>query len=731
MWTCYLPTYLVPVTFGCSKPKLNMSKISRSISRNLFSLIVLTAALLYSCKNQSQVSDTHHEYTNALIHESSPYLLQHAHNPVDWHPWGPEALEKAEKENKLLIVSIGYAACHWCHVMEHESFEDSTVAAMMNEHFIPIKVDREERPDVDDIYMSAAQLMTGSGGWPLNAFALPDGRPVWAGTYFPQDQWIKILERFVELKENDYERLLSSAEQLTSGIGNLDAVELVTAEVQYEEQLIHDISGRFLDQVDIVEGGRRGAPKFPMPNNWEYLLKYADRANNAEALQAVTTTLDKMANGGIYDHVGGGFARYSVDGVWKVPHFEKMLYDNAQLVSLYAQAYSKTKNPQYRRVIEETLTFVQRELTSPDGGYYSSLDADSEGEEGKYYIWTTAELDQLLGDQAQLYKDYYSVTVEGNWEHGNNILHITESPLAIAKKYQLSEEELISQISALNEKLHELRAKRERPGLDDKILTSWNALMIKGYVDAYKALGNPDYLEEAILQAHFIIGAQMQDDARLNRNYKDGKSSINAFLDDYAQLIQALTALYEVTFDESWLNVSRDLLDYAIAHFYDEETRMYYYTSDVDPPLIARKKVLGDNVIPGSNSMMARNLARLGEIYYEKPYIEMADQMLANMMPTITQIQQPSFYSNWLQLLLDQVYAPYEVVVMGPDATALSHEMMQSYQANSFYLGGNAISTLPLLEYKYVDGQNMIYVCQNKVCKLPVQEVDKALTLMR
>lgn len=702
------------------------------ISVALRQIILFSILCMHSCKNLSQVNQDH-QYTNALINETSPYLLQHAHNPVDWHPWGTSALEKAKKENKLLIISIGYAACHWCHVMEHESFEDSLIASIMNEHFVPIKVDREERPDVDDIYMSAAQLLTGSGGWPLNAFALPDGRPVWAGTYFPKDKWEEILKRFAYLKENEWEKLESSANQLTSGIASLDEVTLIESAPKYSANLLKDITGRFLAQVDLEEGGRKGAPKFPMPNNWEFLLKYAVKSSDQQMLSAVTNTLDKMAYGGIYDQVGGGFARYSVDAIWKAPHFEKMLYDNGQLLSLYAQAYQATQRPLYKKVVEETIDFLNRELYSVEDGFYSSLDADSEGEEGKFYVWKDEELDELIindNDRA-LIKEYYSTLPEGNWEHGNNILHIKEGWPELLKRYSVSAVQLDSIIKHFKQQALTARAKRPRPGLDDKILTSWNALIIKGYIDAYKAIGKEEYLEQAIMTAHFVLKNQMQDDSRLNRNYKNGQSTINAFLDDYANLIYALTSLYEVTMDESWLNISKELLDYTIAHFFNPKNGMFNYTSDLDPALIARKMELSDNVIPGSNSMMARNLHLLGEIFYYPEYTEKAEQMLNNMMPNISQINQPSFYSNWLQLLFDIIYPPYEIVVIGEDAEYKSKEIFRNYMLNNIVLASSSDSNLPLLLNKYVEGETMIYVCQNKVCKLPVTEVEDALSQLK
>lgn len=696
-------------------------------------LFIALFPLFNSCKNQSKVSQPNYAHTNDLIHESSPYLLQHAHNPVNWHAWNDVTLKKAKEEDKLLIISIGYAACHWCHVMEHESFEDSTVAAIMNEYFIPIKVDREERPDVDDVYMSAAQLISGSGGWPLNAFALSDGRPIWAGTYFPRDRWIEILQQFANLKQHDYQKLVKSADQLTQGIGSLDAIELIKSDIDFEPELIKSINQKLIQQMDPEEGGRRGAPKFPMPNNWEYLLKYADVNKDDQSLQLVFTTLNKMAQGGIYDQVGGGFARYSTDAIWKAPHFEKMLYDNGQLISLYSQAYQKTGDPLYAKVIKQTLEFVNRELSDPGGGFYSSLDADSEGEEGKYYVWTTEELDSIIGDSPHydIYKDLYSVKTGGNWEKGQNILHMSQSISEIATRYDITSDQLQNIIDNLNNKILEKRTTRIRPGLDDKILTSWNALMIKGYVDAYKALGEEDYLDQAVMNAHFILKEQMENDSRLNRNYKNEKSSINAFLDDYALLVDALLGLYEVTFDESWLNVSKELINYTLAHFYNESNGMFYYTSDKDAPLVARKMELSDNVIPASNSVMARNLAKLGEIFYDEKYTSVANQMLNNMLPTISQTQQPGFYSNWLQLLFDKIYTPFEVAVIGPQANAVASEMMKNYNRNALFLGGISESHLPLLEYKYIPDKTMIYVCKNKVCKLPVTDINQALQLMK
>ncbi|MEM9888818.1 MAG: thioredoxin domain-containing protein [Bacteroidota bacterium] len=688
--------------------------------------------LTFACQQTNSTAQSH-QYTNELIRESSPYLLQHAHNPVNWYPWGEKALQKAKEEDKLLIISVGYAACHWCHVMEHESFEDTTVANLMNKHFVAIKVDREERPDIDNVYMSACHLATNKNcGWPLNAFALPDGRPVWAGTYFPKKEWVKVLEYFLELYEKEPEKLATYAEQLTEGIQSVDQIEIKEKNIQFTDDQLVNWTEKFVASIDKKKGGRQGAPKFPMPNNYEYLLQYAYQKKNETAKKAAIKTLDNMAFGGIYDHLGGGFARYSTDADWKVPHFEKMLYDNGQLVSLYAQAYQWTKAPLYKQVIEKTLSFVARELTDDNGGFYSSLDADSEGEEGKFYVWTAEEIASVLKDekQAALFNAYYEVEKDGNWED-TNVLYRKKLLADIATEFDVSKKAAQTTIDDAKKKLLAARAKRERPGTDDKILTAWNALMLKGYVDAYKALGQEVYLETALKNADFLLKNMLQADHRLLRNHKDGKSVINAFLDDYALTIQAFAGLYEVTFDEKWLYHAKDLTEYTLRNFYDTEKGFFNYTSKLDPPLVAQKIETSDNVIPASNSMMARNLHLLGLYLYEPSYLEQAKQMLSNISATIESAQNPSFYSNWLQLYLDMLQEPYEIAIVGVDYPSLQKEMLTHYLPNAILLGGASEGTLELLEGKLQEGDTYIYVCQNKVCKFPVQTVSEALKLMK
>lgn len=695
-------------------------------------LYFLALLLLYSCQAPNGASKQH-PYTNQLINESSPYLLQHAHNPVNWHPWNEESLQKAKDENKMLLISVGYAACHWCHVMEHESFEDTTVARIMNEHFIPIKVDREERPDVDAVYMTACQMSTGKNcGWPLNAFALPDSRPIWAGTYFAKKNWIEILEYFVKLYAEEGEKLQEYAGRITEGLQSMDEVPVGDPSQEFSTENLRKINEDFLKDIDLQKGGRVGAPKFPMPNNYEYLLEQYFHTNDQKYWTAVEVTLDNMARGGIYDHLGGGFARYATDANWKVPHFEKMLYDNGQLISLYAKAYQVESKPKYREVIEESLQYIAREMTDESGGFYSSLDADSEGVEGKFYIWSKTEITAIINDPevSAWFCDFYQITSAGNWEDHNIIYQ--EQPLSeFAAERGEDLASLQKAFQAARAKLFKARKERIPPGLDDKILTSWNALMLIGYVDAFKALGKPEYLAEALSNGQFLVDHMLQPDFRLHRNFKDGKSSINGFLDDYAFTIQAFLGLYELSLDETWLARSKGLADYTIAHFLDTTTLLFNYTSKLDPPLIARKKELGDNVIPGSNSAMGRALFDLGTYLYEEEYLIQARQMMASMHPTIVESKDPSFYSNWLQLYQSLAVPPYEVAVVGPEAKQLSQELMKVYLPNSLILGGTGEGSLELLKDKLVAGETYIYVCQNKICRFPVQTAAEALQQLR
>ncbi|MDY7396241.1 thioredoxin domain-containing protein [Aureibaculum sp. 2210JD6-5] len=672
---------------------------------------------------------TRHKYTNNLINETSPYLLQHAHNPVNWYAWNDETLALAKKEKKLILISIGYAACHWCHVMEHESFEDSTVANIMNQNFINIKVDREERPDVDQIYINAVQLMTGSAGWPLNCIALPDGRPVWGATYLPKENWKSALQQIIKLYKENPEKIEEYATQLTAGVQESGLVTLNTSEKKYSVIELDTVVENWKKYMDTDLGGSAGAPKFPMPNNYQFLLRYAVQHNDKQMLDYVNTTLTNMAYGGLYDQVGGGFSRYSVDAKWHIPHFEKMLYDNGQLVSLYANAYLVTKNPLYKQIVYETTAFVERELMDKTGAFYSSLDADSkdekgELEEGVFYVWKIEELKSILKNDFDLFAEYYNIKDAYKWENETYHLNRIATDDKIFENFQISKEDLSKKAATWKETLLKAREQKDRPRLDDKILTSWNALMLKGYVDAYSVFDDGHFLEKALKTANFINKVQHKEDGSLYRNYKDGKSSINAYLIDYATTIDAFINLYEVTLDEKWLHNAKKMTDYCFDHFYDDKSQMFYFTSDNDPQLITRKIETDDNVIPSSNSIMANNLFKLGHYFANPTYAKNADQMLHNVKDKA--VQYGGGFSNWLLLYSNYLGKFYEVAIVGKDAKEKLKEFNQKYIPNKLIVGSTTDSKLPLLEYKYSENETTFYVCIDGTCQLPVNETEKA-----
>jgi len=680
--------------------------------------ILLLLLLAQSCATKTKPNSQQH--TNALIKESSPYLLQHAHNPVNWYPWGKEALEKAQKEDKLLIISVGYAACHWCHVMEHESFEDTMVARIMNDNFVSIKVDREERPDVDDVYMTACQLTTKNGcGWPLNAIAFPDGRPIWTGTYLPRDNWMEVLNFFIKEKAKDGTKMEEYAAQIVAGMHNNTIGNTATAELATDAQL-QTFADNLMQGIDPQKGGGARAPKFPMPDVFQFLQNYAFYKADKNALALWETTLDHLAAGGIYDQIGGGFARYSTDADWLVPHFEKMAYDNGQLISLFANAYAQTGKERYATVVRQTVAFVNRELSSPQGGFYSSLDADSEGEEGKFYVWTSREIDTLLTPaEAKLVTAYYGVKSSGNWEDGKNILHLDPKATPTTN----------AALATAQQKLMQARDKRIRPALDDKLLTTWNSLMIHGYAVAATKLQDKDMLARAIKAADYLVEVAMEADGRLWRNYKAGKPTINAFLDDYAFTAQAFISLYEATFDEKWLQRAAKLCDYAIMHFDNPQSELFFYTSDIDPPLVSRRMEVQDNVIASSNSALAEALWKMGALLDRNDYAETSTKMLGTMLHGTDMLEQPFFHANWGQLLLQHLNQPYEVAIVGDNWPDVSGKLQAQYLPNAWFLGG--VGELALLKDKAVAGETYVYVCRRKVCKFPVRTVVEALDLIR
>lgn len=663
---------------------------------------------------------------NELSLETSPYLLQHAQNPVHWKAWNEQSLALAQNQQKLIIVSIGYSACHWCHVMEHETFENEEAATTMNQHFISIKVDREERPDIDTLYMKAVQIMSGRGGWPLNAVCLPDGRPVWGGTYFKKDEWIETLEQLQNLYKTNPEKVIEYAEKLHQGIESLNLIEPKPV-VDFNIEILEPLVQKWAKSFDDEFGGLARAPKFMMPSNYKFLLRYGFQTQNKEILDFVNLTLTKMAYGGLFDTVDGGFSRYSVDLKWHVPHFEKMLYDNGQLVSLYADAYKLTQNPLYKEVIEKTLNFVSKELLTKEGGFYSALDADSltenqHLEEGAFYVWKKEELQSLLKTDFDLFSNIFNINEFGYWEEQNYVL-IQKEPLEdIAQKNNISVKSLAQKKTSWEKLLYKEREKRSKPRLDDKCLTSWNAMMLKGFVDAYKALENEKYLNIALQNATFISNFLWKEEGNLHRNYKNGKSTINAFLEDYAHLIQAFIALYQATFNEKWLIDAKQLADYCLEHFFDEQHGFFAFSSDLDEALISKNYETEDNVIPASNSVMAENLYTLSVYFGNQYYQKTAQEMLQKIVPNI---DYPSAFSNWMHLFLNFTAFENELAITGPDALQFSTTINKKYVPHITLAASTKQSALPFLKNRHSENKNMFFLCQNQVCQLPTEDFEE------
>ena len=666
---------------------------------------------------------------NELHLETSPYLLQHANNPVFWKAWNSASLAEAKEKNQLIIISIGYSACHWCHVMEHESFENEAVATVMNTHFVNIKVDREERPDVDAVYMKALQIMTSHGGWPLNIVALPDGRPVWGGTYFRTNEWIDTLEQLQKMYQLAPEKMVDYAEKLHQGIEAISIIQNDGSENSNQKLLLENLVSKWKKSFDWDFGGMARAPKFMMPNNYQFLLRYAHQNKDAELLEFVNLTITKMGYGGIFDTVDGGFSRYSVDLKWHVPHFEKMLYDNGQLISLYSDAYKLTQNPLYKEIIEKSLDFVKKEWKTAEGGFFSALDADSLNDknhlaEGAFYVWKIPQLKTILKEDFYLFSQVFNINSFGLWEDENYVLIQNQSIETIAKLNQLTTTELETKKKIWERLLYNEREKRSKPRLDDKCLTSWNALMLKGYIDAFKALGNQEYLDIALENANFIIKKLWSNEGNLFHSYKNEKSTINGYLEDYCFVIAAFIALYEVTFEEKWLYDAKQLTDYTLEHFYDEQQAFFRFTSDKDEALISVHFETEDNVIPASNSVMAKNLYQLS-IYFDNSYYEkVAKQMLTILLPNI---DYPSAYSNWLDLALTISEQNKELAICGTDAREINKMIRALYFPNVIIAGNEKPSRLPFLQNRFVEGKSLFYVCQNKTCQLPLEDFQEVI----
>ncbi len=664
-------------------------------------------------------------FANRLAQETSPYLLQHAHNPVDWFPWGEEALEKAKAEDKPIILSVGYSACHWCHVMERESFENAEIAKLMNAHFVCIKVDREERPDIDQIYMDAVHAMGLQGGWPLNVVLMPDGKPFYGGTYFPANKWANLLEGVQNAFVNDRKKLEQSADGFATTLNRSEfekyglGAETITLSQEHYDQMFAHLARSF----DTELGGNNRAPKFPMPCVWLFLLRYYAHSKNQAALDQLHLTLKKMALGGIYDQIGGGFARYSTDVEWFAPHFEKMLYDNGQLVSLYSEAYQLTKEPLYKETVFQTIAFVERELTSSEHGFYSALDADSEGVEGKFYVWTFDEIVHLDLPQKSLFLKYYNVYEEGTWEHETNILCRNETSEEFCKKNNLVHPDFQLLEKEWQSILLKEREKRVRPGLDDKILASWNGLMLNGIVDAYRVFDEELFLQMAIDNAHFIEKNLIQN-GQLFHSYKNGTAKIEGYLEDYAAVIQAFSNLYQATFEEKWLRLAETLTETCLANFWDENEHLFFFTSSASEKLIARKKEIFDNVIPASNSMMATNLILLGHLLGNDTYVTIGEKMVQTVQNLLS--REPYYLANWASTSLYLLKPIHEIAIVGEKALDFRKELDDQHFANKVFVGTQTTSSLELLANRTaINGQTAIYVCQNKTCQLPVMSVEE------
>ena len=687
--------------------------------KHFYLLIIVFFAL--SCRSQNE--KTMHEYTNALINSTSPYLQQHAHNPVKWEEWSPEILAKAQQDDKPIIVSIGYSSCHWCHVMEKESFEDTSVANLMNEYFINIKVDREERPDVDQVYMDAIQAMGLNGGWPLNVFLTPEQKPFYGGTYFPKQGWKNLLKSVADAFENNREKINESAEGFTRNLQlkESEKYKLEGDDFKLSKEEIQQAYERLSVKFDKIDGGVKKSPKFVMPSVWQFLATYYHQTENQDALDHFIFTLEKIADGGIYDHVGGGFARYSTDEEWHVPHFEKMLYDNGQLLSLYATGYKLSQSQKFKRVILETVAWLKREMQDKSGGFYSALDADSEGEEGKFYVWEKDPLEELAGEHANLISTYYDVQRLGNWE-GKNVLRVVMGEEKLAKKHKLQGEEFYQIIDDFKAKALEERAKRIRPGLDDKIIAGWNGLTLTGLSEAYQAIEDSSLLELASSNAAFIK----------NELIKDGKlqrfptKPMEGFLEDYAAVIQGFVTYYETTFEWEYLELAKSLINRANEVFFDESENLYFFTSDAAPDLIARKKEFFDNVIPSSNSIMAWNLVHLGTHFYDEELIKKGKGILKQVTDLV--VQEPEYMSQWgvLALTLSNSFA--EIVIVGDQAHQFGEQINKQFLPNKIITASQTSVSSPLFESKdMINDQTTIYVCYDRSCKRPVNSPEEAI----
>ncbi len=653
---------------------------------------------------------------NLLIHESSPYLLQHAYNPVDWHPWNSETLELARQQNKMMLISIGYSSCHWCHVMEHESFENNEVAETMNKHFICIKVDREERPDVDHLFMDAVHLLGQRGGWPLNCVALPDGRPVWGGTYFRRDQWMGILLQIAELFDKQPEALIEQAEQLTQSLKENRIMKSDKSWEDTDDALLRKMMASFAGNFDLKNGGSKGAPKFPLPDNLLFQLLAGNVFTNSVMTDHVRLTLTRMAVGGIYDQLAGGFARYSVDDRWHIPHFEKMLYDNAQLITLYAEAYRQFQDPLFAEVCQQTIQFLQTDMRGPEGGYYAAIDADSEGVEGKYYVWTRDEFNEVLGDDAPLVTAFFGIDGDAHWEDGLNVLVLPKSVTEFSLENGLDAANFAVKLKHARQLLLSKRKTRIPPQLDDKRLCSWNVLMISALCHAHIVFDDPAMLAQAKQTANFVLSAMRQPDGGLWRSWKDGRASVPAFLDDYSLLINALIQLHQSSQEEEYLVQAKMLADYVLDHFSESGQPMFGFAESSQTELVVPPTESYDNVMPSSNAAMCMALVKLGMLFGLSHYISRAEAMLFQVKPMMAGY--PGGFSHWAQALM-MINGQKLLVIRGPFYKEAAVQARRKLGLLTLVAAADKKSLIPAVQAKSDTGKLQYWYCDHSGCLMP------------
>lgn len=697
----------------------------KQINRRLLASYLLAFVSLLSCKSNKEETGEH-KFTNALAQETSPYLLQHAHNPVDWRPWNEEAFEEARMDDKLILISIGYSSCHWCHVMEEETFEDTEVAELMNANFINIKVDREERPDVDEVYMTAVQLMGGNVGWPLNVIVLPNGKPLYGGTYHTNSEWKQVLANITKLYKEDKAKAAEYANMVAKGVNAINIVSEVDRERKITKELIATAAELSKEKWDKQWGGIIGDQKFMIPGYMMFLLEYTVLTDDPETMAHLKRTLDQMARGGVYDHIGGGFFRYSTDRFWKVPHFEKMLYDNAQIISLYSRAYQVFKDSEYERVVRETIDFLDRKMRNPDGSYYAALDADSEGEEGKYYTWEESELKSVIQDDYGLFAAYFQIDSLNAPKDDRIILTPGTDRRSFVKDNKLGQSLFKGTIEQWKNQLLKKRSERIAPGHDNKIITSWNSLLINGLVDAYITFGEKDYLDKAE-----SIYADLTRNAFINgelvHSFTKGGSQPLGFLEDYSFFTGACLNLYKATLDTRYLETAHRLTNEVIQNFRDEDTSLFRYNKEEE--LFSKIIKTDDGVLPSPNATVAQNLFIIGHLSGDKNYLERAKTMLFLMQP-VMEGNLDSYY-EWGSLGLKIAYPYYEIAVVGKDARPKLMELAKLPLVNTLLVGSTVESELPLFKSRYVPGDTYIYVCRDNTCKMPVKNATAALVQLR